>query len=111
MRLAVCGGPDYSRRDFVFECLDRAHRKANITTLLREDEKGASAFAGAWAVARLVGSTTYAKARRIPGAPDPIELIFGVGKPEALVAFPGGEREEEIVNRALQAGLKVWRPT
>ncbi|MGG5810958.1 SLOG family protein [Falsiroseomonas sp. CW058] len=110
MRLIVCGGADYSRRDFIWTCLDRVHRKHTISTLLREDDGGASEIAGQWAISRLVGSTTYARDRRIPGSADPIDAILADGRAETMVAFPGGERIDEFVRRALEAGIKVWRP-
>jgi len=32
------------------------------------------------------------------------------GKPDGVVAFPGGRGTEDMVRRAAAAGLKVWFP-
>ncbi len=113
MRLLACGGRDYADRAFVAECLDKAHAKRPITLLIHGGAKGADALAEDWAQANLVPSKAYEAQWDVYGkAAGPVRnmRMLAEGKPDGVVAFPGGAGTAHMAGLAIDAGLPVWCP-
>lgn len=75
--------------------------------------RGADTLAAQWAQARGVPIEAYpanwARDGRIAG-PIRNRHMLACGRPDGVVAFPGGRGTIDMVAIAEAAGLKVWRP-
>ena len=112
MRLLVCGGRDFADKEFVFATLDRTFAKRPITVLIHGAARGADSLAGAWAEERGIEVEAYpANWDRDGRAAGPIrnQRMLDEGRPEAIIAFPGGRGTAHMVKIAQQAGLPVWQ--
>lgn len=114
MRILVCGGRDYPDRAAVYRALDRARRKCGVTVVIQGDApSGADLFARMWATKRGLPLEGYeADWERHGRAAGPIrnQQMLDDGKPDGVVAFPGGRGTADMVRRADAAGLKIWFP-
>jgi hypothetical protein len=113
MRLLVCGGRDFNDRAFLNDALNRVHRKRPITLLIHGDAPGADRLADAWAQEHAVRRAPFPAnwAEFGPSAgPERNQRMIDVGKPDGVVAFPGGVGTADMVRRAEAAGIKVWHP-
>lgn len=108
----VCGGRNYQDRKFLFEQLDRAHRKAGFVLLIQGGADGADALAYEWAKSREVPSLCIpAKWSSRGKAAGPIRnsAMLTLG-PRAVIAFEGGRGTADMIRQALDAGIPVWEP-
>lgn len=106
----VCGGRDYHKRHKVFEELDKAHALLPITLIIHGDAKGADLLADAWALSRGIPRRAYpADWNKNGRAAGPIrnQRMLAEGRPDRVIAFPGGKGTADMVGRALKAGLPV----
>lgn len=128
MKVLVCGGRDYSDRDKVFEVLDYINQnRSKITLLIHGAATGADALGMEWAKARGVEDDPYPALwtwleapsavikRRADGTaynanagPDRNAKMLLVGKPDAVVAFPGNRGTNDMMERARLNGVRVW---
>jgi hypothetical protein len=110
MRLLVCGGRDYTDREFIFETLDQLHADREITTLIHGAARGADTLAGEWAIARSVEVTPYPADWRAHGnlaGPIRNRRMLHEGKPDRVLAFPGGVGTAHMVRIARAFGVPV----
>lgn len=111
MRILVCGGRDYADKDRVSAALDAVHRKHGITLLIEGGASGADACGLVWATNRRVPTKTieanWAQYGRSAG-PKRNQRMLDEGKPDAVVAFPGGRGTADMVRRAKMANIPVW---
>lgn len=113
MRILVCGGRNYARPLQVYRALDLLHEKRGITCIIAGGARGADHDAGMWADMRKVPCEVYKADWEQHGkAAGPIrnQQMLDEGKPDAVVAFPGGTGTADMVRRAEVARLKVWKP-
>lgn len=116
MRMLVCGGRDYSDRRAAFEALDRVLIKRRVVLVIHGAARGGDTLADEWAQAReierLPFEVTPEEWRRIgPSAgPKRNARMLAEGRPDGVVALPGGRGTEDMVMQSLAAGLPVWRP-
>lgn len=113
MRVIVCGGRDFRDRKAVFDALDRLHAKRGIGFLIQGCADGADYLAWQWGEARGVPVGSYpAEWDRYGKRAGAIrnQQMIDEGKPDGVVAFPGGRGTADMVRRAEAAGLKVWFP-
>lgn len=113
MKVLVCGGRNYWKPSQVNRALARLHAERGITLLIHGDAPGADKMADAWA--KEVGVEVRAFPANWdafgPGAgPIRNQCMLDYGKPDGVVAFPGGAGTADMVKRAEEAGLKVWKP-
>jgi hypothetical protein len=120
-RVLVCGGRDYRDRVRVFEALDRLHAERKISVVIeggqrtrdpktREIVGGADYWGNRWADWRCISFTTmWADWRTYGAAAGPIrnQLMIDKGRPDLVVAFPGGRGTADCVARARAAGIEV----
>lgn len=111
MRVLVCGGRDYSNRDVVFLKLDSTHRNRHITLLIHGDARGADRLADQWAILRgvQVGRFPANWNKHGKGAGALRNQAMADLKPDLVIAFPGGVGTEDMVQRAMSAGIPVER--
>ena len=108
MRVLVCGGRDYADMDRVREALDGLDPAPEY--LIEGGARGADRLAKGWAHMRGVPVLTY------PAKWDEFGKRAGIlrnaemlehGKPDLVVAFPGGRGTADMVQRAERAGVPV----
>lgn len=111
MRILVCGGRSYSDRRLAFSELDRIHAATPIDCVIEGGANGADDIVSKWSASRNVHNhKRYHADWAIHGkAAGPIrnQRMIDEGKPDLVVAFPGGRGTADMVNRAMAAGIEV----
>lgn len=129
MRLLVCGGRDFTDREFGFSRLDEAHAGPHgpITEIIEGGATGGDAIARAWSWQRLGRAPTSCPAdwdnldapgaclkRRRNGSLYNANAGFARNqsmldeqRPDACLALPGGNGTADMVTRAKAAGLRL----
>lgn len=126
MRVLVCGGRNFEKRSLLFAALDKIEKeRGNITVVIHGDARGADRMAGEWAkswgkrvlkfpahwqdlshpdrrVKQANGNVYDANA----GMRRNIKMVEE-GKPDLVIAFPGGAGTANMVKLAEQVGLEV----
>ena len=106
MRVLVCGGRDYSERKPLWDALYRLEP----TVIIEGGARGADMLAAEWA------HHTGAKLRTFPAnwidegrAAGPLrnQRMLEQGKPDLVLACPGGRGTADMVRRAKAAGVEV----
>lgn len=113
MRIIVCGGRDYRNRRAVFDALDRLHAKRGIDFLIQGAADGADYLAWQWAYERGIRCGSYPANWDEDGRKAGLirnQRMIDEGKPDGVVAFPGGRGTADMIARAKKAGLTVWLP-
>lgn len=113
-RVLVCGGRDYEDRGSLFKVLDAAHYYNPFECLIHGAARGADTLAGDWALARDVLCNAYPadweKDGRSAG-PVRNQRMLDQGKPDMVIAFPGGRGTADMIRRAEAAKVPVVRIT
>jgi hypothetical protein len=108
MTVLVCGGRDYTDRRRVYRLLN--FNRAKIAMIVHGCARGADSMADDWAVEQFVPCL------RVPAEWDRFgrkagfmrnEKMLSLGKPDLVVAFPGGAGTAMMVRLARQAGIRV----
>src|SRR4051812_13644503 len=107
IRIIVCGGRGYRDRGAVFRALDRLHAERGIDFLIQGAADGADYLAWQWADERGVACGSYparwdVHGKRAGGLCN--QAMIEEGKPDGVVAFPGGRGTGDMVRRAEAAG-------
>lgn len=111
MRVLVCGGRDFTDKAALYRALDAVHRKHGITDLIEGEAPGADSLAREWALEAQVCLLPFPADWKTHGrAAGPIRnaRMLAEGKPDAVVAFPGGRGTADMVRQAKEAGIPVW---
>jgi hypothetical protein len=126
VKVLVCGSRDYNDREdasYLYGFLDGHHAAHPITALIHGGAPGADQLADDWGKDRLgLGSVTAYPAHwrhnpaclpgcdRVvgPGAgPVRNQQMLDEGKPDLVIAFPGGTGTADMVRRARKANVRV----
>lgn len=110
MRVLVCGGRDYQDWRHIHAVMDDIHAKSPVTLIIEGGALGTDRQAMFWADKRGIANSTYAADWRAHGkAADPKlnQRMLDEGKPDLVVAFPGGRGTADMVRRARAAGVEV----
>jgi hypothetical protein len=110
MRVVVCGGREFADRQFLFGTLDRLRDERGITLVIAGGARGADTFAAEWAAARSIECRVYeADWAALGRSAGPIrnQRMLDEGKPELVVAFPGGRGTADMIRRVRAAGVEV----
>jgi hypothetical protein len=106
MKVLVCGGRDFSDRAFAIRVLD----EIDPAVVIHGGALGADLIAKEWAVSRVRPHWTFPADWYENGkAAGPIrnQQMLDIGKPDLVVAFPGGRGTADMVRRAEKAGVPV----
>lgn len=113
-RAIICGGRDFTDRDRGFAALDLIHAGRGLTFVIEGGARGADAIAFQWANSRCVHGwhmpadwATHGKA----AGPIRNQDMLDRGKPDLVIAFPGGAGTADMVRRARAAGVEVLEVT
>lgn len=110
MRVLVCGGRDYDDLETVLQVLDRLHEQTSFSCVIHGAARGADTLAGLWATQNDVPVEAYPAAwSRYGRAAGMIrnEQMLREGKPDLVVAFPGGTGTAAMVRIARRVGVRV----
>lgn len=110
MRALVCGGRDFSDADFLNAELDRLHRERGFTVLIEGCARGADQLAGLWADSRGVEHLKFpADWERLGRKAGPIrnQQMLREGRPDLVIAFPGGRGTANMIQQARAANVEV----
>jgi len=109
LRLLVCGGRNYGQRDKVFNLLDWIKLEWGVSHLIHGAARGADELAADWAEYRRVPCEAFAADWNAGRSAGPIRnaRMLAEGKPDLVVAFPGGAGTADMVRQARIAGIKV----
>lgn len=109
-RVLVCGGRDYRDADRVFMELEYLDSAFGVAAIIHGGASGADSLAAKWAVMRRVPAEAFfAFWERDGKAAGPIRnaRMLNDGKPDMVLAFPGGRGTDDMVRKAMAAGVPV----
>jgi hypothetical protein len=112
-RVLVCGGRDFEDRAVLYATLDRLHAQRCFTLLIAGAARGADTMGEQWARDRGVRTRIFMARWAIEGrAAGPIRnaRMLREGRPDLVVAFPGGKGTANMVELARDAGVEVLTP-
>lgn len=110
MKVLVCGGRNFDNYDLLKTVLSAVHVTRNITTIIHGAAPGADMLAARWAGRHFVPMIPFPADWGTHGkAAGPIrnQKMLDEGKPDMVVAFPGGRGTTDMVRRAKVAGLEM----
>lgn len=116
MRVLVCGGRDYSDKASVYAALDTLAGVTEATplgvpiTVIHGGARGADSLADGWSADNWNQTIRFPADWNTHGkAAGPIrnQQMLDEGKPDLVVAFPGGAGTADMVRRARKAGVEV----
>jgi predicted Rossmann-fold nucleotide-binding protein len=111
MRVLVCGGRGYDDYATVERVLGEIHAATPITVIIEGGATGADQLAFRWAaIGNRCGTETHAANWQDHGrAAGPIRnaTMLREGRPDLVVAFPGGRGTADMIKRAKAAGVRV----
>jgi hypothetical protein len=111
MRVLICGGRDFRDGAMLSDALVPYRGKAKV--VIHGDATGADRLADKWG--KIWGAlvlpfpadwTTHGRA----AGPIRNQQMIDEGKPDIVIAFPGGRGTADMVRRAEKAGIEVIRP-
>lgn len=113
MRVLVCGGRDFDDINLLNETLDKLHATKRIKLIIHGAARGADELAEWWAYQNhvLVMKFPVSKeewARVGPSAgPRRNKKMILLGKPDLVVAFPGGTGTADMVKQASKYSIHI----
>jgi YspA, cpYpsA-related SLOG family len=114
MRVLVCGGRDFSDRKLAFDTLDDLFHHEVVDCIIEGDARGADRIAGAWAKERHIDlrlfPADWQKYGRSAGSIRNKQML-DEGKPDLVIAFPGGHGTANMIKQSKQAGVRVIQIT
>jgi hypothetical protein len=113
MKVLVCGGRDFQDEHFVFDWLDKLHKQYDFTQVIHGDARGADTLAKRWAkqegIPQLACPADWEKHGKSAGFIRNKQMLVD-GKPDMVVAFPGGRGTMSMTTLAKAAGVTVLLP-
>lgn len=110
-RVLVCGGRAYNDAARINAVLDKLHAEAGIDLLIEGGANGADRLAQEWAMRHHdVASETYPADWENQGSfagPARNKRMLEEGRPDLVIAFPGGKGTADMVRKARRTGVEV----
>ncbi len=110
MRVLVTGGRAYSDIVRVFSVLDKLHREIGIDCIIEGGAKGADRLALEWCAQSFVECEHYPADWENKGSfagPARNQQMLDEGRPDLVIAFPGGRGTADMCRKARRAGVEV----
>lgn len=110
LRVLVCGGRDYSDAVTLGSWLGGIQKDRGISCIIEGGARGADFLARKYAEWAKIPVETFPAGWAVHGiAAGPIRnsVMLSVGKPDLVVAFPGGNGTADMVRKARAAGVEV----
>lgn len=106
MKVLVCGGRNFCDEELLFSTLEEIEPSAIISGGSTGADEFAIRYADLMCVELQVYRPDWAKYGKSAG-PKRNQLMLDDGKPDLVVAFPGGRGTADMIRRAKVAGVKV----
>lgn len=109
-RVLVCGSRAATDTAPIFAALAAFHQQIPIGCLIQGGAQGVDEMAGIWAAANGLPVAVFRPDWRKHGrAAGPLrnQRMLDEGKPDVVIAFPGGRGTADMVRRAKAAGVPV----
>lgn len=113
MQVLVCGGRDFTDRERLFRVIDWLCPD-QITCIIHGGATGADTLAGEWAKYSYVECKVYpAQWDKYGRSAGPVrnQQMLDEGKPDLVLAFPGGAGTRNMIMLARRAGVDVLEVT
>lgn len=110
MRVLVCGGRNYKDADRFGVVLNKLHDAVGISLIIQGGAKGADDLAYAWANLNGVEQQQFDADWENQGSfagPARNKRMLDEGKPDLVIAFPGGRGTADMIRKARRAGVEV----
>ena len=111
MRILVCGGREFDNWALLSCTLDYEFDiRLRENVVIHGDAKGADFLASVWAVDRGVEEERYPADWKKYGKSAGVirnQQMLDEGKPDLVIAFPGGRGTADMISRAQKDGVKV----
>lgn len=110
MRVLVCGGRDFDNERWLHIALTELHRSEPFECVIEGGARGADTLAREWAEGMAIRVETYeADWMSNERAAGPIrnQRMLDEGRPDLVVAFPGGRGTADMVRRANKNGIRT----
>lgn len=107
MRVLVCGGRDYRNPQAVYDALSALD---DVSVVIEGGALGADCFAAEWADktgTEHLQFTADWKAHGRAAGPIRNKKMLDEGKPDLVLAFPGGRGTANMVKQARERGVRV----
>lgn len=111
-RILICGGRDYSDQAMLFGVLDMEAEARPVHRIIQGGARGADELARKWCHSRLCQMENYpADWNKHGKAAGPIrnQQMIDEGRPTKVFAFAGGRGTADMIRRAEQAGIPVFK--
>jgi hypothetical protein len=111
-RVLVCGGRNFTDAASVERVLFDLHADVPISVIIHGDYRGADTLAKRWAYRVGIPHLPFPANWKVSGAaagPIRNSRMLHEGKPDLVVAFPGGYGTADMVAKAERAGVDVLR--
>lgn len=102
-RVLVCGGRHFADYEVVKEMLDFVHDSVGVSVVIHGGARGADSLADRWAYENEVERIVYHadwEGKGKKAGPLRNERMLKQGKPDRLIAFPGGRGTADMLRRA-----------
>jgi len=111
MRLLVCGGREFEDQAALWALLDRVHTQRPVTLVIEGEARGADTMGRLWAETRGIPVAPYPAdwSEGARAGPRRNQRMLDEGRPNLVVAAPGGAGTRDMIRRALEADLLVLR--
>ena len=110
MKVLICGGRDFCDVEFIYAELDLLHAQYGFDTVIEGDARGVDRIAGAWARARKVELVEFPADWANEGRHAALirnERMLREGKPDLVIAFPGGRGTSHTCWQAEKLGIPL----
>lgn len=109
-RVLICGGRDFTNAGRVWSVLDHYHAGNPFSVVIHGAARGADALAGQWALLRDVAQQAFPADWTLFGRSAGHRRnaqMLREGKPDVVIAFPGGRGTANMIHQAHAAGVPV----
>jgi hypothetical protein len=113
VRVLVCGGRNFTDSQWLYWFLDSFHKTYQIDVIIEGGAKGADRLARTWAINNNIPVETYEADWESHGrAAGPIRnaKMLIEGKPDYVIAFPGGTGTANMMEKARNASVPIIVP-
>lgn len=106
----ICGGRTFCDHILFNKTMDKIHKERGVTHVLQGGAKGADYFAHVWSAKRGIRETVFnAEWKKYGKSAGPIRnrVMLDEGRPDLVVAFPGGTGTAHMVAYAWKKGIET----
>ena len=110
MRVLVCGGRFFNKKELLTKVLDNLHKSTPIEVIIEGDAPGADRLAGYWARKNKIDDLKFkADWDKFGRSAGPIRnrLMLKEGKPDMVIAFEGGAGTANMIKISKEANVQV----